>query len=63
MSSEDISTVRFGVFVQGRGLHHWERESVELLQASGATGLFILAPLRLSRGQRTSRTFRGISHR
>lgn len=44
MSPEDISTVRFGVFVQGRGLHHWERESVELLQASGATCLFILAP-------------------
>lgn len=44
MNSEDISTVRFGVFVQGRGLRHWERESVELLQASGATCLFILAP-------------------
>ena len=44
MSSEEISTVRFGVFVQGRGLRDWEWKSVELLRAGGASCLFILVP-------------------
>jgi hypothetical protein len=42
--SSKISSVRFGVFVQGRGLHDWEWESIELLRGRGATGLFIIAP-------------------
>jgi hypothetical protein len=42
--SSKISSVRFGVFVQGRGLHDWEWESIELLRGRGATCLFILAP-------------------
>ena len=44
MSSEEISTVRFAVFVQGRGLRDWEWKSVELLRAGGASCLFILVP-------------------
>ena len=44
MSCEEISTVRFGVFVQGRGLRDWEWKSIELLRAGGASCLFILVP-------------------
>ena len=44
MSCEDISTVRFAVFVQGRSLRDWEWKSIELLRAGGAICLFILAP-------------------
>src|SRR5437899_7514695 len=44
MSAEEISTIHFAVFVQGRGLHDWEWESIELLRTGGATCLFILAP-------------------
>jgi len=48
MSPTGIESVRFGVFVQGRALHDWERETIELLRTTGAHGLFILstAPLR-----------------
>ena len=44
MSCEEISTVRFGVFVQGRGLRDWEWKSIKLLRAGGASCLFILVP-------------------
>ena len=44
MSEVEIHDVRFGVFVQGRGLRDWEWNSVERLQAAGATCLFILSP-------------------
>lgn len=42
MSAEPIGMVRFGVYLHGRGLHDWERRSVELLQAEGANCQFIL---------------------
>ena len=44
MSCEEISTVRFAVFVQGRSLRDWEWKSIEPLRAAGAICLFILAP-------------------
>ncbi|WIM12908.1 hypothetical protein [Enhydrobacter sp.] len=44
MSLEEISSVRFGVYLQGRGLRDWEWKSVELLRGDGASCLFIIAP-------------------
>lgn len=51
MNSDDIKTVRFGVFVQGRALEEWECKAVELLRAAGPECLFILSPVSVPLGR------------
>ncbi|MFO1086505.1 MAG: hypothetical protein U1E21_18265 [Reyranellaceae bacterium] len=52
MSLDDIKTVRFGVFVQGRALEEWEWRAIELLRAAGPECLFIFSPpVSLPRGR------------
>ena len=61
MNSEEIGTVRFGVFLQGRGLQAWEWDSIERLRAAGANCLFILAPQDVAaRRSRAARAFDGL---
>ena len=61
MSSEEIGTIRFGVFLQGRGLQAWEWDSIERLRAAGANCLFILAPQDVAaRRSRAARAFEGL---
>ena len=55
MSCEEISTVRFAVFVQGRSLRDWEWKSIESLRAGGAICLFILVPPDVAPGGRARR--------
>ncbi|MBS0221083.1 MAG: hypothetical protein JSR91_10105 [Proteobacteria bacterium] len=51
MSLEDITAIRFGVFVQGRDLRDWERQSIDALRGAGANCLFILASTGATPGQ------------
>ena len=49
MSPDGPESVCFGVFVQGRSLHDWERETVELLRQAGARALLIRSTSSLRR--------------
>ena len=60
MSCEDISTVRFAVFVQGRSLRDWEWKSIEPLRAGGAICLFILAPPDVAHRRSAARALDGL---
>ncbi|MBV8186234.1 MAG: hypothetical protein JOY64_00515 [Alphaproteobacteria bacterium] len=44
MTCAEFSAIRFGVFLQGRTLRHWEWQSIERLRAAGAECLYIFSP-------------------